>query len=223
MRRELVFLFAAAVLPGASAAAAEKPIVAVFDMEQKGVSLPAGTLDRLTDYLGSLLTKHGYQVVPRAQLKQRLLEEKKESYRQCYDTSCQIEIGKEMAAQKSLSSQVMKTGRKCTVTLTLFDLKRAASERAGDGEGGCDEDGVFESLKEAVAELAGAAQAGLAEEDLGARPAGGFEVGGGGAGDCPVRERARGGGGDGGWQDGVQGDALFEKRARRRARGLHAG
>ena len=157
--------------------AQEKPIVAVFDIEDQGAGLSQKTLERLSNYLGTLLAERGYQVVPRSQLKERLLQEKKESYKACYDEACQIEIGKELAAQKTLASQVIKLGKRCTVTLTLYDLKRAASERAGTAEGGCDEDGVVESIKDAVGKLAGASSAGLSEEDLGARPAGGFDVG----------------------------------------------
>ncbi|MBN2494976.1 MAG: hypothetical protein JXR96_10330 [Deltaproteobacteria bacterium] len=127
--------------------------MAVFDLEVKGTTLDSSAIDRLTDYLGALLARKGFKVVPRSQLKSRLTEAKKGTYRECYDESCQIEIGKELAAQKSLASQVLKIGMQCKVTVNLFDLKTAASDGAGAGSGNCDEDGIVASLEKAVADL----------------------------------------------------------------------
>jgi hypothetical protein len=146
---------ALAWLPTAPARGGERPIVAVFQIEDRSGQLDAATLDQLTDYLGSLMARKGYQVVPRSQLKERLLEAKKGSYRACYDESCQIEVGKELAAQKSLASQVLKLGSRCTVTLNLFDLKRSASEGAGTASDSCEVDKVVDSLKLAVDDLLG--------------------------------------------------------------------
>ncbi|HOX58070.1 MAG TPA: SUMF1/EgtB/PvdO family nonheme iron enzyme [Verrucomicrobiota bacterium] len=154
------------------AAAQDRPIVAVFDLEVKGTKLDKGTIDRLTDYLGTLLTTRGYQVVPRSQLKERLTSAKKQSYKECFDQSCQIEVGKELAAQKSLASQVLKIGKQCKVTVNLFDLKKSASEAAGAATGDCGEDGVVLALEHAVEAMLGKAvpgQAGGRQEPGGAK------------------------------------------------------
>ncbi len=135
--------------------AAQQAVVAVFDIEAKGLELDAGTLDRLADWLGTLLTRQKYQVIPRSQLKQRLQKQKTESFKECYDESCKIEIGKELAAGKSLSTQVLKLGGRCKVSLTLYDLRRAASERAGKGEDACTEEGVVKALEAAVKDMVG--------------------------------------------------------------------
>ncbi|MBN2496741.1 MAG: formylglycine-generating enzyme family protein [Deltaproteobacteria bacterium] len=133
----------------------ERPVLAVFDIEVRGPQFTPETLSRLTDYLGSLMARRGYQVVPRSQLKERLLEVKRGSYRECFDESCQIEVGKELAAQKTLSAQVLKLGKKCKVALNLFDLKKSASEGAGTASGDCGEDEVVSSLEAAVKDLCG--------------------------------------------------------------------
>jgi hypothetical protein len=153
------------------AAASDRPIVAVFDVEVKGLKMDPKVLDRLTDYLGALMAERGYKVVPRSQLRERLRQEKKGSYRRCYDQVCQIDIGKEMAAQKSLATQVLKIGSKCKVTVTLFDLLQSASEGAGTTSGGCNEDGVVESLEKDVANLLGGGpQAAPVRPELGVEP-----------------------------------------------------
>jgi iron(II)-dependent oxidoreductase len=137
------------------AQAQDRPIVAVFEIEDRSGQLDAKTLDQLTDYLGSLMARKGYQVVPRSQLRERLVGAKTASYRDCYDQSCQIEIGKELAAQKTLACQVLKLGKSCKVTVNLFDLKKSASEGAGTASGECGEDEVVASLEEAVKDLFG--------------------------------------------------------------------
>jgi uncharacterized cupredoxin-like copper-binding protein len=136
-------------------AVAKKPIVAVFDIEVKGVEISKEMLGRLSDYLASALAATGaYRVIPRSQLKQRLVQQKKESYKVCYDQTCQIEIGKELAAQKSLSTVLMKLGPKCTVTSVLYDLRSAASEGGASTDGGCNEFDIGVLLKANVHTLA---------------------------------------------------------------------
>ena len=134
----------------------ERPIVVVFNVEVKNVRLSKGFLDGLADYLSSRLTESGaYQVVPRDQVKQRLVQQKKGSYKECYDQSCQIEIGKELAAEKTLSTKVIKLGNRCTVTLTFYDLKKSTTESAATQHGQCGENKVIESVDKALAKLFG--------------------------------------------------------------------
>jgi outer membrane protein OmpA-like peptidoglycan-associated protein len=94
-------------------------------------------------------------VVPRGQIKRRLAKQKVTSYRRCYDQSCQIEIGRELAAAKSLAPTLIKLGRRCIVTLTLYDLRRATTDRAASAEGGCSEDDFSASVRRAVGKLVG--------------------------------------------------------------------
>ena len=134
----------------------KKPIVAVFDIEDKGARLPKQLRIRLSDYLAMKLAATGkYQVVPRDQIKKRLVKQKRKSYRACFKQTCQIEIGKELAAQKSLSTAVIKLGSKCTVTTVLYDLRRATSEGGASAKGGCKEDEIVVSLETMVRKLIG--------------------------------------------------------------------
>jgi len=143
------------ILWAATAMAEERPIVAVFDMEDRGAGLSKATLNNLTDYLAAMLTEGGYQVIPRTQIRERLKQQQTESYKQCFDQSCQIELGKELAAQKSLATKVLKIGKKCRVTGDLYDLKRAASERAATAGSGCSEDELLAAVEEVAAKLTG--------------------------------------------------------------------
>jgi TPR repeat protein len=132
----------------------ERPVAVVFELEDRGRVLRAADRHQLTDYLTSLLTRGGYQVVPRAQIKERLADAKAGSYKACYDQACQIELGRELAAQKSLASQVLKFGKTCKVTLDLYDLKRAASAGAGTADcRSCAVEDVVKCLEEAARSL----------------------------------------------------------------------
>lgn len=133
-----------------------RPIVAVFDIETKRVKLSAEMMDALADYLTSRLTETGkYQVVPRDQLRERLAKQKKASYKQCYDQKCQIEMGRELAAEKTVATQVSKFADVCTLSVTIYDLRKAATESAATEKGECDEEGLLASLDKAVNKLVG--------------------------------------------------------------------
>jgi len=147
-----------------------KQIIAVFDVETSGLELGRPALERLSDYLTTKVAGLGtYQVVPPAQLRRRLRQQKRESYKACYDQSCQIEIGRELAAQKSLSTKILRLGKQCVVTLALYDLRKSATERAADATGGCGIGALVRSLESAVHELAGdtIAQGGLRGRPMG--------------------------------------------------------
>ena len=142
------------VMPLSAHAQSKKPIVAVFDIEDKGVGLKRKLCERLSDYLAMTIAATGkYRVVPRDQLKKRLVAQKKQSYKKCYDQTCQIEIGKELAAQKSLTTVIMKLGSRCMVTSVLYNLRTAASEGGASTEGECSEDAIVESIKRVVKKM----------------------------------------------------------------------
>jgi len=77
MPRALFVLVLALLLLPAPVAAEDgrPPIVAVMNIEAVGLKLPAATLDRLTVLLTTRIASTGrYQVVPREQVKKRLVE-----------------------------------------------------------------------------------------------------------------------------------------------------
>jgi hypothetical protein len=139
-----------------------KSIVAVFDIQfAKGVST-SESKEALTDYLAVRVAATGaFRVIPRSQIKQRLTRLKVESYKDCYDQSCQIELGRELAANKSLATRVMVMGGQCVLALTLFDLKKATTELAHTAEfpaepdGRCADSAMMTAIINSVDRLAG--------------------------------------------------------------------
>ena len=118
----------------ATAEANTAPIVAVFDVEDTRAAsdrLSQRSLDNLTAYLTTLVPQSCvFKVVPNAQLRAVLQEEKAGSYEACVDEACQIEIGKAVAAEKTLATKIIRVGKRCVVTTQLYDLREEAKRRA---------------------------------------------------------------------------------------------
>lgn len=128
-----------------------KRVVAVFPVDAK-TEMAESTLDSLTDYLVTKLAETGrYRVVPRDELRRRLLEQKKESYDECFDESCRIELGKAVAAELAMSTRLIRVGDECALSCTVFDVRTEATEFGATVRTSCDEarlmDGVDQLIK----------------------------------------------------------------------------
>jgi hypothetical protein len=128
-------------------------IIAVFDVQDASGQLGATSVDQLTEYLAAQLAAGGLRVVPRAQLRARLIEEKKGSLRSCVDESCQIELGKAVAAQKTVATKILRVDRQCAITAMLYDLKTEATERAATVEVECSERALLGGLRQLAQKL----------------------------------------------------------------------
>jgi|GEM_PF-2319948 hypothetical protein len=137
------------------APAAARSIVAVFDIEVQRLPLEQGAALALSDYLAASFaaTEH-YRVVPRQEIKRRLAAMTKESYKLCYDESCQIEIGRNLSADKSVATKIIRIDKTCAVIMTIYDLRSAATHRSQTISGGCSERDLVSSLSQAVTKLA---------------------------------------------------------------------
>jgi hypothetical protein len=132
------------------------PVVAVFEIENRGSPLTGDELIALTDYLGTRLGERGrFQIIPRQEIKKRLVRQKKASFKACYDQSCQIEVGRELAAQFTVSASISRVGRTCIVTSALFDLRKAATTTTASAKGPCTADDLLAAMDKIAAKLEG--------------------------------------------------------------------
>lgn len=131
------------------------PVLAVFELRDAESRLSPEQRTQLTRYLRVRLTERaGFPVVPEAQLKQALRLEQAESLAACYDEACQLEIGREVAAEKSLALELVSAKDTCILTATLFDLVRATSERAASARSSCEAAALTAAIDELVERLA---------------------------------------------------------------------
>lgn len=128
-------------------------VIAVFDLEDVGGGLRRGYADQLTEYFAVQLSSLGYKVVPRSQLRERISSEKQESYKTCYDESCQIDLGKAVAAQKSVATKLLKIESTCAITATVYDLRSETTETAASVETRCGQDELLSGLRELAKKL----------------------------------------------------------------------
>ncbi|MCK5804938.1 MAG: SUMF1/EgtB/PvdO family nonheme iron enzyme [Lentisphaeria bacterium] len=149
-----LLLLALGTVYGAPAAAAGKPIAAVFPIEVRRVRISAADRETLGETLGAKLTgRGGYLVIPKDQLQEKLRRQKKRSYKRCYAKSCQIAIGQELAAQKAISTRITRIGRRCQVIIKVWDLKKSAAERAATSTGRCSAASLLGLIEAATTKL----------------------------------------------------------------------
>ena len=158
----LALAFCLAGERGIVAQETERPILAVMDIEVVGFKLTPSSVDRLSALLtGRVMALGLFQVVQREAVQKRLVEMKKDSYSDCRAESCQIQLGVALSAQKTLSAQVVKVGNRCTVNMSVIDIKsEATTGRGASVDGACDETGIADSLNLAVTRIAGGADRG---------------------------------------------------------------
>lgn len=142
------------VLMNSPSLSQEQPLVAVFDIEDADSEFPPKVIARLSDLMTVLVAKSGYQVIPHAQIRARLQESKKVSYKSCYDEICQVEVGKELSAQKRLASKLVKRGGTCTITADLHDLYSKKVEKTASITTGCREIALAMAVERVTDDLA---------------------------------------------------------------------
>lgn len=130
------------------------PVVAVFLMESRSSPLSADEVVGLTDYLSTRLGEQGkFQIIPREELRKRLISQKKNSYNQGYDINFQIELGREMAAEYSISSAISRVGKQCLITASVWDLKAAIQIKAAGERSICNADALIDAVDRIATKL----------------------------------------------------------------------
>jgi hypothetical protein len=144
-----------AVLP--ATARAEPPVIAVFDIED--TSHPKARFDgqllaKLDSYLeGRLAEGYAFRVVPKERLRRELAAAERLSYEACSEERCRVEIGKAVAAEKILSTLVIRIGRHCILRSVLLDLPNGVRERVANVKGACGDDELLGSIETLAGEL----------------------------------------------------------------------
>lgn len=177
-------------LAGSVPARAEppRPVIAVFDLEDQTKKLKKSDVRELTAYLSGRIASAGtYKIVPEGALRQALGAAKAKSYAACVDTACQIEIGREVAAEKTLHTRIVALGTQCAVTGTVFDLRTAASDGAATEKSACRVDALVTALEKVADQLGRSVPSAKTEV---AKP--GVHGADGNAGGVPVAEKAKG-------------------------------
>jgi hypothetical protein len=140
----------------ALAATPHRAVVLVFPIEDTTKTLAVATLDGFHDFLAAEIGRRPrFSVLPRGEVRSRLVSEKAETYKACYDDACQIEIGKELSANKVVATRISALGSKCLISSYLFDLASGASDTTATATSECSGDGLANVIVEIAKQLVG--------------------------------------------------------------------
>lgn len=129
-------------------------VVAVMNMEGGNQE---GLLLALSDQMRVFLAQRRVRVIDRGAQEEALRglveEEKQRSYGRCVDESCQIPLGKALAASHILRSAMARFGATCTTNGELIDLKTEVTIAAGSARSDCSEEGLLDATERLAEEL----------------------------------------------------------------------
>jgi hypothetical protein len=113
-----------------------------------------GILANLSDQIRVFVAQRGVRTIDRSAqenaIKAKIARIKSDSYNACYDNSCQIELGKALAASHILRTRITHFGRRCVLNGELIDLKSEVTIGAASSKGNCEAEG-FLQMGESVA------------------------------------------------------------------------
>ncbi len=113
----------------------------------------------LSDQLRVFVAERGIRTVDKGStqraLDDLLQEMAKDSYNACYDESCQIELGKALAASHILRTRITRFGSQCVLNSELIDLRSQVSISAASARGGCSPEGFLDMSERVAQSIAG--------------------------------------------------------------------
>jgi hypothetical protein len=119
-------------------------------------------LRNTSDQLRIFVARTGLRTVDRGTqeraLSEQVQEMKKESYKTCYDQSCQVELGKALAATHILRSQVTRFGDRCVLNSELIDLRTEVAVAAASSTGSCAAEGFLTMADQVAKDLGSSAK-----------------------------------------------------------------
>jgi len=125
-----------------------KPKLAIMEIQDKTGTFNKETLDAAAEYLRTGFIASGKYVVisKERQNEAKIKALKKESYKKCYDKTCQIPLGQALSADTLLNSSITKFGGTFTFSVELIDLAKEATVKGANAEF----DGTEKGLKNAM-------------------------------------------------------------------------
>ena len=107
----------------------DKLRLAVMEFEDRSKSLSKQMLSDATEYLrGALIAANKYIVIASERQSQAMVKNmKKESYKECNDKNCQIQLGQALSADTILRTTITRLGKTFVIASELIDLEKEAT------------------------------------------------------------------------------------------------
>jgi len=131
----------------------QKISVAIYPIKASGATEKA-VASALTSLLSSELTPSPrLAVIEEAMLKEVIARQLQNESDACDDTSCQVEIGKLVKAQKMITGDLVKLGTRYILSLKLVDIQTGTMEFSTRDQCACNEDQVDQLVTVAAARV----------------------------------------------------------------------
>ncbi|HOW52487.1 MAG TPA: PEGA domain-containing protein [bacterium] len=155
----MIFLFAVPL-----AAGEQKKKVAVIDLIDDSATIDAAVLDRATQYLWDrVVASNAFVVIARDRQKEAVLVLRKESFKECYDKTCNIQLAQRLSADTMLETRVSYFGGQYTLSMSLTDLAKVAADRGQTAPFDGSEAGLKAAIDALVAKLTGFSETAVGE------------------------------------------------------------
>ncbi len=107
----------------------DKLRLAVMEFEDRSGTLSKQVLSDATEYLrGALISANKYTVIATERQNQAMIKDmKKESYKECNDKNCQIQLGQALSADTILRTTITRLGQTFVIASELIDLAKEAT------------------------------------------------------------------------------------------------
>ncbi len=140
----------------ANKAFSDKVPVAVLDIIDGDRMLRPNEWGALNELVHlDVAAKSNFVLIPRGEMRKVVKREQAQSYRECYDETCQIELGRELAAQKLVVAKILRTPARCSIGIQMLDLTSATYEATVADDVSCNYEAIEFGLKQLVSRLFG--------------------------------------------------------------------
>lgn len=131
----IVLVFIAAFLN----AEEKRAKLAVMEVEDTSQKFDSAFIENATEMIRSKLAATGRFIVidksrQMEKLKVLIKEEKKESYKECYDKGCQIPLGQALSADTILRSSISCISQNCVLSAEIVDLAKEATVKGANAD-----------------------------------------------------------------------------------------
>jgi len=131
MEKRMLIVFSLVLIQIYSLAAqeVEKPIISVLDFKTSGISESEAVI--FVDFLSSHIIDTGmFRVIDRMQ-REAILQEMNFSYAGCTDETCQLEIGKMLAANRIVVGSIGRVGDRYLLTIRMIAVETGEAIKSG--------------------------------------------------------------------------------------------
>jgi len=151
----IVFFSVFSVLTGQ-----EKDRLAVMEILDDSGKMNKKTIKNATSYLFDKFTESKkYWIIPESERDRALVEmfenQTKQSRQLCIDEKCQLSLSQQLSANFLVNSNIRPIGKRCVLSVKIFDIEKRAGTEAWNEKFDCNEAGLIEAVDNVFNRLMG--------------------------------------------------------------------